>query len=98
MKPTKRLITNKLLELEGFTWEDFSVEGYECNYEKIIPHGDDLYELFVAIDLENRRVYFYDQYECGGVIGSYDLDIPEYLDLWSTQFIDWLNSEMEDYL
>lgn len=91
------LITNKLLESEGFELEDYSPEGYDCDYEKIIPH-DDIYTLWVNVSLRDRKVYFYDEYECGGVIGSYTITIPKYMDLWDSSFIGWLNEEIEEYI
>ncbi len=91
------LLTNKLLESEGFELEGHSPEGYDCDYEKVIPH-DDIYCLYVNVSLRNRKIYFYDEYDCGGVIGSYTTTIPEEMDLWDYNFICWLRNEIEDYI
>lgn len=91
------LIINKLLESEGFELEDHSPEGYDCDYEKVIPH-DDIYSLWVNVSLRDRKVYFYDEYDCGGEIGSYTTKIPEDIYLWDYSFIYWLRNEIEDYI
>lgn len=67
------LIVNKLLESEGFELEDHSAEGYDCDYEKVIPH-DDIYSLWVSVSLRDRKVYFYDEHDCGGDRG----ELPQY--------------------
>lgn len=91
------LLTNKLLESEGFELEDYSPEGYDCDYEKVIPH-DDIYCLYVNVSLRDRKVYFYDEYDCGGRISSYITMIPEDIYLWDYSFIVWLRNEIEDYM
>ena len=90
-------IINRWLESEGFELESCSPEGYDCDYEKVIPH-DDIYRLWISVSLRDRKVYFYDEYECGGVIGSYAITIPKYMDLWDSSFIGWLNEEIEEYI
>ena len=46
---------------EGFSLTKKSIEGYDCDCEKIIsfavPHCDKL-QLYVAIDIKARMVYF----------------------------------------
>ena len=91
------LIINRLLESEGFELEECSQEGYDCDYEKVIPYND-IYRLWISISLRNRKVYFYDEYDCGGKIGSYTARIPEYMDLWDYNFICWLRSEIDGYI
>lgn len=91
------LIINKLLESEGFELEKCSPEGYECDYEKLIPH-DDMYRLWISVSLRDRKVYFYDEYDCGGKVGSYTIKIPKSIDLEDYDFISWLRSEIEDHI
>lgn len=88
------LIVNKLLESEGFELENHSPDGYDCDYEKVIPH-DDIYSLWVNVSLRDRKVYFYDEYDCGGKISGYTAEIPEDIDLFDYSFIYWLRSEIE---
>lgn len=89
------LIVNKLLESEGFKLEDHSPAGYDCDYEKVIPH-DDIYTLWINVSLKDRKVYFYDEYDCGGEISSYTSKIPDDISLYDSSFIIWLRSEIED--
>lgn len=88
---------NKLLESEGFEQENYSAEGYDCDYEKVIPH-DDMYVLYVDVSFKDRKVYFYDEYDCGGEVRSYISDIPDSIDLESSSFIQWLRDEIEEYI
>ena len=88
---------NRLLESEGFEQEYHSAEGYDCDYEKVIPH-DGMYVLYVDVSFKDRKVYFYDEYDCGGVISNHATIIPDAIDLESLSFIEWLKSEIEDYI
>lgn len=85
----------KWLIEDGFYPEKISPEGYDCDYEKVIPH-DDIYSLWVNVSLRDRNVYFYDEYDCGGKISSYTAEIPEDIDLCDYNFIYWLRSEIEE--
>ena len=89
------LTINKLLESEGFELEGCSPEGYDCDYEKVIPH-DDIYRLWISVSLRDRKVYFYDEYDCGGKISNSIIKIPGDIDLWDYSFIYWLRSEIEN--
>lgn len=86
--------TLKWLIEEGFYPEKISADGYDCDYEKVIPH-DDIYSLWVNVSLNDRMVYFYDEYDCGGKISSYTTEIPEDIDLCDYNFIYWLRNEIE---
>ena len=57
-----------------------------------------MYVLYVDISLKDRRVYFYDEYDCGGKVHSYISDIPDSMDVESFSFIQWLRDEIEDYV
>lgn len=85
----------KELILQGFYPEKRSAEGYECDWEKIIDH-DDIYRLWVSISLKNRKIYFYDEYECGGMISNFAINIPEDIDLNDCEFVEWLNEKIEE--
>lgn len=92
-----QLVINRWLEAEGFKLEAYSAEGYDCDYEKVIPH-DDIYILYIDVSLRDRKVYFYEEYDCGGEVSSYVATIPGDMDLWSSSFICWLNEEIEEYI
>lgn len=86
----------KELILQGFYPEKRSAEGYECDYEKAIsfnvPDCDRL-QLFVAVNINAKKVYFYCRYTDGEKIGSNIEIIPEDLEY---PFIYWLREKIEE--
>lgn len=86
----------KELTEEGFYQEKKSAEGYECDYEKAIsfsvPDCDRL-QLFVAVNINAKKVYFYCRYTDGEKIGSNMEIIPEDLEY---PFIYWLREKIEE--
>lgn len=88
-------ILKELVE-EGFHIDKKSVEGYECDCEKVIPfavpHCDRL-QLWVAVNINARKVYFYCEYTDGEKIGSNMETIQEDLDY---PFIYWLREKIEE--
>lgn len=86
----------KELTEEGFYPEKKSAEGYECDCEKVIPfalphHGR--LQLFVAVNINAKKVYFYCRYTDGEKIGSNMETIPEDLEY---PFIYWLREKIEE--
>ena len=81
---------------EGFNLTMKSIEGYDCDCERIIPfsvpHCDKL-QLYVTINIDKRKVYFYCRYLDGEEIGSNIEIIPESLDY---PFIYWLREKIEE--
>ena len=81
---------------EGFSLTKKSIEGYDCDCEKIIsfavPHCDKL-QLYVAIDIKARMVYFCCKYVNGEKVGSNTEAISEDLDY---SFISWLDEKIEE--
>lgn len=86
----------KELTEEGFYPEKKSAEGYECDYEKAIsfnvPDCDRL-QLFVAVNINAKKVYFYCRYTDREKIGSNMETIPEDLEY---PFIYWLREKIEE--
>jgi hypothetical protein len=86
----------KELTEEGFYQEKKSTEGYECDCEKAIsftvPDCDRL-QLFVAVNINAKKVYFYCRYTDGEKIGSNIEIIPEDLEY---PFIYWLREKIEE--
>ena len=49
------------------------------------------------VNLKNRNVHFYNEFECGGVLSKYDIDIPDDIDINDeTDFIKWLDEYIPD--
>ena len=90
--------SNTLKELvnKGFNIVNKSIDGYVCDCEKIIlfvvPHCDEL-QLYVAIDIKAKMVYFCCKYTNGEKVGSNTEIIPENLDY---PFIYWLEEKIEE--
>ena len=86
----------KELTEEGFYQEKKSTEGYECDCEKAIPFtlpDCDRLQLFVAVNINAKKVYFYCRYTGGEKIGSNMETIPEDLEY---PFIYWLREKIEE--
>lgn len=55
----------------GFEKKDRSVTGEIKNcYEKFIEIND-LYDMYVAYNIEERKGFIYVEFECGGEVGSF---------------------------
>lgn len=95
MTYNKSTILKDLID-EGFNKTSKSIDGYVCDCEKIIsfavPHRDNL-QLYVAIDIKSRMVYFCCKYTNGEEVGSNTEIIPENLDY---PFIYWLEEKIEE--
>lgn len=86
----------KELTEEGFNTTKKSIEGYECDCEKVIPFTLSDYgrlQLFVAVNINAKKVYFYYKYTDGEKIGSDIEIIPEDLEY---PFIYWLREKIEE--
>lgn len=66
--------------------------GYERGYE----HEDGLEYLWVTVDFPHRKIYLYNEYDCGGLLWERELDIPD--GIYSDdeyKFIEWLDGELD---
>ena len=88
-------ILNELVN-KGFNIVNKSIDGYNCDCEKmipfVVPHCDNL-QLYVAINIKSRIVYFCCKHTNGEKIGSNTEAIPEYLNY---PFISWLDEKIEE--
>ena len=88
-------ILNELIN-KGFNIVNKSIDDYTCDCEKMIqfavPHCDNL-QLYVAINIKSRIVYFCCKHTNGEKIGSNTEVIPEDLDY---PFISWLEEKIEE--
>ena len=83
----------------GFKYNKKPVAGYDSGYERGYYHADDLEYLWINICFPKRKVYLYNEYECGGLLWETELDIPS--GIYSTdeeEFINWLDEELEVWL
>lgn len=71
----------------------------ESGWTNTYWHDNNSKILWITIDFDNQKAYFYDEYECGGCLSSYALDIPyseEALKSDPVPFIEWLNQMLPD--
>ena len=84
------------LKKYGFEYDARPVAGDSPGYERGYYHKDDLEYLWVNVCFPKRKVFLYNEYECGGVLWERELDIPD--GIYSTdekEFIDWLDKELD---
>lgn len=84
--------TNHFLTDYGFTYGNNSGPQGEAGYTNTYRHENGTERLRVTVNLNNRNVHFYNEFECGGVLSKYDIDIPDDIDINNeTDFIKWLD-------
>lgn len=85
------------LEKHGFEYTRCPVAGDGTpGYERGYYHLNDLEYLWVNVCFPQRKVFLFNEYECGGLLWEKDLDIPD--GIYSTdekEFIDWLDEELD---
>ena len=80
----------------GFEYSNNPVAGNCSGYERGYYHYNDLEYLWVNVCFPKRKVYLYNEYECGGLLWERELNIPD--GIYSTdeeEFIDWLDGELD---
>lgn len=73
----------------GFRYGDIGAQG-ESGYTKIIPH-DENEILWITINLQEKKVYLYNEWDCGGKLWERTYDIPFFIEN-KTEFINWLDA------
>lgn len=85
------------LEGYGFKYDKSPVAGDGTpGYERGYLHSNGSEFLWVTICFPKRKVFLYNEYECGGLLWERELDIPD--GIYSTdeeEFIDWLDEELD---
>ena len=89
--------TNHFLTKYGFTYGPHSGPQGESGYTNTFNHEHDTECLWVTVDLNANVVHFYNEFECGGLLSQYSIDIPENIDTDDeTEFIEWLDEYIPD--
>lgn len=79
----------------GYEFTGRPVAGDCSGYERGYYHADNSEYLWVNICFPKRKVYLYNEYECGGLLWERELDIPdEIYDADEEEFINWLDNEV----
>ena len=80
----------------GFKYNIRPVAGDCSGYERGYFHANNLEYLWVNICFPERKVYLYNEYDCGGLLWERELDIPDGInDTDEDKFIDWLDEELD---
>lgn len=61
----------------------------EIGYVKVIYHNDDSERLWITIDTENKTLYLYNEFECGGLLWNIEVDIPNSVLSDVGEFVEW---------
>ena len=80
----------------GFKYNARPVAGCYPGYERGYYHCNDLEYLWVNVCFPQRKVYLYNEYDCGGLLWEREFDIPD--GIYSTdeeEFINWLDKELD---
>lgn len=89
--------TNHFLTEYGFTYGDRSGPQGESGYTNTYRHENGTERLWVTVNLNNRTVHFYNEFECGGLLSKYNIDIPDNIDINNEDvFIKWLDDYIPD--
>ena len=93
----KNTIQNcKWLETYGFEYKPNPVAGCYPGYERGYYHSNDSEYLWVTVCFPKRKVFLYNEYECGGLLWERELDIPEDINIDDEhEFINWLDDELD---
>lgn len=80
---------NFLTEL-GFNYGEKSGPQGQSGYTKTVSHnGNEV--LWITINTQEKKVYLYNEWECGGKLWSITYDIPESIFKDEMKFINWLD-------
>lgn len=87
------------LENHGFKKQSKSVIG-ECDncYERTVHISNGLYYMWISIDTDNKKVYYYVEYDCGGEVSRRNIDIPDDINIYNEHaFMEWLDEDASNY-
>lgn len=77
-----------LLKL-GFEYKQYGKE----EYTKTIHHNE-IETLWITVNPQERKVYLYNEWDCGGELWSRDYDIPQSALENDKKFVDWLDEKI----
>ena len=91
--------THHYLETYGFRKKSSNcIASCEECYEKAIEIHNGLYYMWIAIDLINKQIHYYIEYDCGGEISTKVEPIPTNISIDDEQtFMEWLDENATYY-
>lgn len=78
----------------GFKYGNHGGAKGEAGYTKIIYHNDDSETLWITVNPVTKKLYLYNEYECGGMLWEREVDIPDNAFDNENNFIDWLDEQI----
>lgn len=79
----------------GYKYVTNPVAGNCPGYERTYTHSNGTECLWVNVCFPKRKVYLYNEFECGGFLWEKILDIPNEIESEDEhEFIDWLDNEI----
>lgn len=82
---------NHFLTKYGFKYSKQSGPCGETGFTNTYMHANNSERLWITINLAQKKAYFYNEFECGGMLSQYALDIPSDIIDDENKLIDWLD-------
>lgn len=77
----------------GFKYGERNGAQGETGYTKTIHHNGNE-TLWITVNPKERKVYLYNEWDCGGELWQYTYDIPQSVLENEAEFIDWLDRKI----
>lgn len=72
----------------------YNLYGKE-DYIKTIHHNE-IEILWITVNLQERKVYLYNEWDCGGRLWQKEYNIPQKVLANESDFVDWLDRKIGD--
>lgn len=80
----------------GFKYGERSGALGETGYTKTIQHNEGYETLWITVNPQERKVYMYNEWDCGGELWQREYDIPQEVLENESDFVDWLDEKIGD--
>lgn len=79
----------------GFKYGERSGARGETGYTKTIYHSGNE-TLWITVNPQERKVYLYNEWDCGGELWERTHDMPRSALKNETEFVDWLDEKIQN--
>ncbi len=80
----------------GFKYGERRGAQGETGYTKTIQHNEGYETLWITVNPQERKVYLYNEWDCGGELWQWEYDIPQSALNSESEFVDWLDGKIGD--
>lgn len=77
----------------GFKYGERSGAQGKTGYTKIIHHNENE-TLWITVNLQERKVYLYNEWDYGGKLWQREYSIPQFVLGSESKFADWLDEKI----